>query len=392
MRLTRQAIINIVLAVVIVAALVVVAIVFWPRGQGSSSAASRLTSTVQQGTVSSTISASGSISPVSESDPAFKVSGTVKEVYVSLGDTVKKGQKLAKLSTSSYQQAVTDAYTDYVHASQNLTATEKQKGVQLSQVNSAKEQVTQAWEQYQSAQADLSHTTLTSPISGVVTAVNVAVGDSSGGTGSSGSSGSSGAFAIANVSKYVMTANIAEADIAQVTVGQDATITFPALDNATATAKVTAIAPTATSSNSVVTYATTITLTSTPDNLRLGQTADAAIVISSSAADALYVPAAAITTASDGTKTVEVVGADGTEQAVTVETGVVGDNGTEITSGLTAGETIVIGTLSASTTTGTGTTTTRGGFGGFGGTTGGFGGTTGGFGGTGTRTGTGSGN
>ena len=91
--------------------------------------------------------------------------------------------------------------------------------------------------------------------------------------------------------------------------------------------------------------------------------------------------AAAITTA-NGVSTVKVVdSADPLKTTtVTVTLGVVGNTGTEIKSGLKVGETIVLGTVSASTTgtTGTGTgTTTRRGFGG----TGGFGGGTGGFGG-----------
>jgi macrolide-specific efflux system membrane fusion protein len=193
---------------------------------------------------------------------------------------------------------------------------------------------------------------------------------------------------IADTSAYIVTANIAEADIADVAVGQAATITFPALTGTTATAKVTTISPTATSSNSIVTYATTITLDKLPDKVRLGQTAQVAITVKASAADALYVPAAAITTSSDGTSTVKVVDAKtGKTTTVDVTTGVVGDQGTEITKGLTAGETIVIGTVSANSTTGSGTGTTgttgRGGFGGAGGgfTGGGFvgGGNGGGF-------------
>jgi multidrug efflux pump subunit AcrA (membrane-fusion protein) len=201
---------------------------------------------------------------------------------------------------------------------------------------------------------------------------------------------------IADVSKYTVTAAIAESDIADVKVGQAASISFPAIADAKSTATVTAIAPTGTASNSVVTYATTITLTDPPSTLRLGQTADVTITTASSAANALYVPAAAITT-QNGTSTVKVVGSNGKTTSVTVKLGIVGDDGTQITSGLKAGETIVIGSVSNQTTTtgttgttgntgrngfgtGTGTGTGTGGFGGGTGT-GGFRGGAGGFGG-----------
>ena len=132
-------------------------------------------------------------------------------------------------------------------------------------------------------------------------------------------------------------------------------------------------APTATASNSVVTYATTITLDSIPDGLRLGQTASVTITTETSADDALYVPAAAITTA-NGESTVKVV-ANRKTSTVTVTTGVVGDSGTEVKTGLKAGQTVVLGTVAATTgSTPTGTTGTRSGTGGLGGTGGSFGG------------------
>ena len=104
-----------------------------------------------------------------------------------------------------------------------------------------------------------------------------------------------------------VSANIAEADIASVTVGQTATVTFPAMTGVTAAATVTAIAPTGTASNSVVTFPTTVTLSTIPPGLRLGQSAQVAITTKSSAADALYVPAAAITTTAAGDSSVKVV-------------------------------------------------------------------------------------
>ena len=112
------------------------------------------------------------------------------------------------------------------------------------------------------------------------------------------------------------------------------------------------------------------------DAVRIGQTADVTITTASTSASALYVPAAAITTA-NGVSTVKVI-QNGKTTPVTVTTGLVGDVGTQIKSGLTAGETIVIGSVSTATTTTTGTTGTTG-TGGFGGGTGGgFGGGTGG--------------
>ena len=179
---------------------------------------------------------------------------------------------------------------------------------------------------------------------------------------------------IADVSAMTVSASIAEADIASVTVGQKAVVTFPAVPGETANATVTAIAPTATTSNSVVTYATTITLSAIPTGLRLGQTAAVAITTKSSAADALYVPAAAISTA-NGVSTVKVVGSTGKLSTVTVTLGIVGNAGTQILTGLKAGQTVSLGVVAATTGTSiTGRTGFGGGGGGFGGRTGGNGG------------------
>jgi len=319
----------------------------------------------------------------------FAVSGTIASVNVSVGQTVTAGQTLGTLDTTDLQSTVDTDHTAYVYASQNLTAAKAQPNAQVSSINQAKQSLAQAKAAWVTAKANLAKATLTAPIAGLVTAVNGEVGansgssSGSGGTGtgaaSSASSSSSSFVTIADVSAYIVTANIAEADISNVTVGQVAKVTFPAITGLSADAKVTAISPTATSSNSVVTYATTITLDAVPDKVRLGQTASVAITIKSSAADALYVPAAAITTA-NGTSTVKVVDPKTNKTTVTTVTlGVVGDDGTEITSGLTKGETIVIGTVSASTGTGTGTGSNRTGTGGTGGFPGGFPGGTGGF-------------
>jgi len=276
-----------------------------------------------------------------------------------------------------------------------------------SQLSTAQAQVVAAQSAYDAATAALSSATLTAPIAGVVVAVNGSVGSvtqagsraeavtPSGTTSSTTSSqgGAAGAAAsgfvtIADASTLTMTANIAEANIAKVSVGQDATVHFPALGAETASAKVTSIAPTATTSNSVVTYATTIALTSAPTGLRLGQTAQVSITTQTTKTAALYVPTAAITTA-DGVSTVTVVGSDGSSTEKTVTTGVAGDVGTVVMTGLRQGEKVVIGSVSASQSS-TGSTPGRtrfgspGGFGGAGGTgsfsgrppggTGGFGG------------------
>ena len=395
MQLSKRTILNGSLGLVAIAAMVGVYFVINPPTASTASSATQLTTTVQQGAVSNTITASGATAAASEIAASFAVSGTIATVGVALGQTVAAGATLGTLDPAPLQRAVNEAQTQYNNALAGLsdakaalataTTASAQNPAQSdnntkSAVRTAQAQVQTAADNLATAKANLAGTTLASPMAGLVVAVNGTVGGSSSGSSSSsgastgsasatGSGSSSGFVTIADMSSMTVTANIAEADIASVVVGQVATVTFPAMTGVSAKAKVTAIAPTATASNSVVTYATTITLDSIPQGLRLGQTASVSITTKSSAATALYVPTAAITTA-NGISTVKVVDAkDPTKTTTaTVTLGVVGNTGTEITSGLKVGQTISLGTVTPTTTgtTGTNDTTTnrRSGFGG----------------------------
>lgn len=400
MTIRRPVVINSVLAVIIIGALVGAYFFIFPAS-GSTGTPTQLTSTVQQGVVSNTITASGSVDPVNQESVSFAVSGTIGSVNVGLGQTVTAGQVLGTLQSAPLQQIVNNdatllsqARTQYANSNSALAATEAapvspttSAAQTVSSLNSAKQQVASALDQVTTDsqtlakdETNLADATLTAPIAGLVIAINGAVGQSAGSGSSSsassagGSSASSGFVTIADVSAMTVSASIAEADIASVTVGQKAVVTFPAVPGETANATVTAIAPTATTSNSVVTYATTITLSAIPTGLRLGQTAAVAITTKSSAADALYVPAAAISTA-NGVSTVKVVGSTGKLSTVTVTLGIVGNAGTQILTGLKAGQTVSLGVVAATTGTSiTGRTGFGGGGGGFGGRTGGNGG------------------
>jgi macrolide-specific efflux system membrane fusion protein len=392
MKLPRPIIVNVTLAAVIVAAGVGVYFVANPVSSAVSAETTQLTGTVQQGQVSSTITASGSIAASREVSATFTVSGTLASVNVALGATVNAGDILGTINSDDLVAARTDAYNDLAdaqvelsdasQAAQSVTSTE-------SAISSAEDKVETATEAVTAAETAVGGTTLAAPISGLVVAINNVVGDSiSAGSNSSSASSAStstttgtstatstGFITIADVSAYTMSASIAEADIATIAVGQVASVTFPALDDVTAAATVTAISPTATASNSVVTYATTITLNEIPAGLRLGQTAEATITTVASAEDSLYVPTAAITTATDGTSTVEVFDGNDESTEVTVELGVVGDEGTEILSGVSAGDTVVLGEVAAATDEQEATTGEQG-FGGQTGDMGGFGGGT----------------
>jgi len=141
-----------------------------------------------------------------------------------------------------------------------------------------------------------------------------------------------------DLSRLQVTAAVAEADAVKVKLGQAATVTFSAA-GLSVTGKVTAIDVEQTVTNNVVTYGVTITLTNPPSSLRIGQTAS--VVITADTKDnVLRTASNAVTTR--GTQSTVTVRRNGKDQVVTVKTGLVGDGGTEITSGVAEGDTLVV--------------------------------------------------
>ncbi|MFJ4207932.1 efflux RND transporter periplasmic adaptor subunit [Paenarthrobacter sp. NPDC089675] len=241
------------------------------------------------------------------------------------------------------------------------------------------------------ATKNLASCSLAAPVSGTVTAVNAVVGGtaggSSGGSGSSGASttatggskdttstssastSSTGLITISDTAHLQVIANFAEADIAAMKAGDSATFTFPALKTdpsaAPVTGTITAIAQNATTTNNVVSYPVTISISNPPAGLRLGQSANISVT-TGTAKNALSVPSLAI--ASTGTKQTVNVIKDGASTPVTITTGITDNGRTQVLTGLSAGDQIELPAISSTLdTTGTTGRSGTGGFGGFGG-------------------------
>jgi multidrug efflux pump subunit AcrA (membrane-fusion protein) len=170
-------------------------------------------------------------------------------------------------------------------------------------------------------------------------------------SGSSSSSASStGLVEIVDTTHLQVTADVAEADIVKVRLGQPATTVFAA-SNKTVQGRVTAIDTTSTVTNNVVEYGVTITLDASATGLRVGQTATITIT-TGTRKDALSVPTSALTRAGDRYTVLR--RANGADSTVEVQTGLVGTTDTEITGGLAEGDQVVITLSTASTAAGPG--------------------------------------
>lgn len=355
--------------------------------EDTASAAAPVTRTVQASTTTmeKTVSASGTVAPSVEEDVSFAVSGTVTSVPVTQGKTVKKGDVLAKVDRLQLKADLLSAKADLASAKATLSdAQDASDGSDASdtRISAAKSQVEVAQAAVDTAQDDYAAATLTAPVSGLLTSVNVEVGDavsgsgsssssSSGGSGSTGggssfggssssstSSSSSAQFVIVGTDSWDVSATVSDSDVANVKVGNQAEITIDDVDG-TIYGTVDSIGLLSTSSSGVASYPVTIAVTPGQSALHDGESADVSIIYSKRT-DVLAVPSLAVSTGTDGNSYVTKVDAEGKETKTVVKTGETSNQMTEITSGLAAGDSVVLATFTPGGNSGSGSGTRRG--------------------------------
>ncbi len=307
---------------------------------GAEPVTSTRTATVSRGELVESVSASGSVESAKTSSLNFTGSGTVEDIYVAVGDKVKKGARLAALDRTEALEDLDKAKADLAVAADGDTDTAQGYATYVQAQNAVK-----------SAQRALDGTVIYAPFGGTVTAVNGNEGGSSSASGGNGggsgatSTSSSGFIELADTSKLKIDGSFTEADTTKLKVGQKATIGFDALSGVTAEGKVTQIDTEPTTTNNVVSFGVTITLTTRPAKVRIGQTSTVTVTVSQ-VSDVLYVPTAAVSTAG-GQSTVTVL-ENGKPVVKTVTTGISGTSGVEIKSGLEEGQQVQITTTTAS--------------------------------------------
>ena len=386
----------------------IAAAIIIPMLSSTNSGTSYTTATVSKMTLQVTVSGSGNavVSDVTEVQP--DITGTVKSLAVKLGDTVAAGDLLFKITNPDLPAAVQRAKSSYTQAKQQVSnakasvlqaenALHKAEhpsavgtapvAVDASAVKVAKQQLASAelgrtgadqslasaLTALDQAQVAADQRTVTAPVGGVITVLNAQNGQSLSGNSSS-SSGSSAANAgsssnsaveISDLSTLRAQVQINEVDLVNCKVGQAAAVTFDALPSVVESGTISSIAPTGLSSSGVVTYNVNITLKSLDPRLRPTMSCTAEITTASHP-DALVVPSAAVRSDATTQKKYVLVGdtTTGSITQVNVTTGIVVGTQTEVLSGLTAGQTVLIGGTASSTST---TSTSTGGGGGRGG-------------------------
>ncbi len=297
---------------------------------------------------------------------------------------------------SQAQQAVSSAQ-DALTAAQAKQGTTYQ-GSTAAAIQSQQDQVALDQIALNEATKNLQNAQIIAPFDGTVAALNISVGDTVGGGGSSSSSASSSsssAIVLNTPNALVLNVSIGETDMPNVKVGQMGTATFDAITGTAFPIVIDSIGTNPTTTQGVVTYQAQAHIVSGGQGARLGagrQSGGSAAasptpgasqptaqptpsgsptpspqpisgmnasvtIIVDQAQNVLMVPSSAIQR--DGqNEVVNVQNSDGSTGRQTVATGLTNGTQTEITDGLTEGQTVVIPGATASTTTSSSTTST----------------------------------
>ncbi|MGH3779503.1 MAG: HlyD family efflux transporter periplasmic adaptor subunit [Pseudonocardiaceae bacterium] len=226
--------------------------------------------------------------------------------------------------------------------------------------------------QVDAAQKDVDNTVLRAPVTGTVSAINGLVGEflqpSSGvsalapgytapipgltGTSSNSSlslgnpatgaqrPGGTQFMVLDNVNTFQVVVPFEESDAAKVAPNQKVDVTFDAVPDLTRAGTVVSVSPTGSNISSVINYYATVVLNETDPRLKDGLTAQAR-VITNQVQDVLTVPNSAVRKSGDQS-TVTIIDTNGTQQQARFQPGLVGDDRTQVISGLREGQEVVL--------------------------------------------------
>lgn len=239
------------------------------------------------------ITATGSIEPVTSVTVGTQVSGIVSKLYVDYNSVVKKGQVIAELdktnltselNTAKANLASMQSTLSYQTANFKRNQTLYKKGLisanefeeaQLA-YRQAKENVATARENVRKAQTNLGYATITSPIDGIVLSKSVEEGQTV-----AASFSTPELFTIAqDLTNMQVVADVDEADIADVKVGERVSFTVDAYPTETFSGTVKQVRQEATTTNNVVTYEVVISAPNADMKLKPGLTANVTIFTS----------------------------------------------------------------------------------------------------------------
>lgn len=334
------------------------------------------TQKIENGDIMESITASGTINPLSTVSVGSQASGRIAEIYVDYNSVVKKGQLLALIdqenakATVQQREAALEIAKAQVNVEENnikyykkalnrisklnaskystekdLEAAERDYDNAVAQLTLEQAQVKQAQASLNSAQTELSYTEIKAPVDGIVISKAVEVGQTV-----AASFETPELFSVAeDLTKMQIEASVVEADIAKVKEGQKVRFTVDSYADDYFYGTVTQVRNEATTTSNVVTYTVVIGIDNTDMKLKPGMTANVEI-ITAEEKNVMLVPNQALRfyiDDSDNAKRYKDRGVwiikNGHPERVTVKIGVSDDDNTQILeSTLKIGDEIIV--------------------------------------------------
>ena len=386
----------------IIAIIILVAVVggyyYYKKSQAGNNQVQYVTQAAEKGTLTTSISASGNVIVDQSASIDPTITGTVASVAVQVGDQVKKGQLLFTIINDQLGVTVAQANSSYVSSQgqllsaqaqlksakaqkdsaesslksdqkkndttpgsvnhEGIDADKKQISAAKASVDSAEAAITSAQASINSQSTNLSYqqeqagkVNVVSTINGTVNAVNIKNGDDL----SRISSGNNAVapIVVGDLSTIKAQVQVNEVDVANVSIGQQAVLTFDALPGFTETGKVEKMDSLGTLAQGVVTYNVTIGLDSLDSRIKPEMSVSASI-ITQVKQDVFIVPNSALKNQGSNYY-VQVLNGGTTPVQQNVQIGIANSTETEITGGINAGDKIVTQTINPSATSSTST-------------------------------------
>jgi HlyD family secretion protein len=249
-------------------------------------------SIVTRGPITQAVTATGTLNPVVNVQVGSQVSGNIAKLFADFNSQVKAGQVVAQIDPALFQATVTQAEGDLASAQAalelaKLNATRTQELFEkktsskadldqaVANLHQAEANVKIKQGALDKAKADLEHCTITSPIDGVVISRSVDVGQTV-----AASLQAPVIFQIANdLTKMQIDANVAEADVGVLEVGQGVDFTVDAFPMRTFHGKVVQVRNAPITVQNVVTYDTVIGVNNPDLKLKPGMTANVSVIV-----------------------------------------------------------------------------------------------------------------
>jgi HlyD family secretion protein len=250
------------------------------------------TAAVTRGDIQEHVTASGSLSALVSVDVGSQVSGKITHLYADFNSPVHKGQLVAEIDPTVYEAQMQQAQGDLASARADVTlkgqnlqrkkilvplkaASQLDLDQATAELAQAEATVTIKEAALHSAQANLGYCKITAPVDGIVISRKVDEGQTV-----IAAMSTPVLFTVAqDITKMNITADISEADIGQVKLGQDVEFGVDAFPNEVFHGKVSQVRKSPTTTQNVVTYQTIIAVANPEQKLFPGMTADVSILV-----------------------------------------------------------------------------------------------------------------